>query len=281
MSAVVPRTVLLFLLAAVLLYVAFAGFLFVLQPRLVYFPTVPGRELTATPADIGLAYDEVRFTAEDGVELHGWYVPGPRPDASVVIFCHGNAGNISHRLEWLSMLHGTGLGALLFDYRGYGQSTGSPDEPGTYRDARAAWDYLVGERGIEPGRIVIFGESLGGAIAAHLASEVAPRALITIAAFSSVPDLAADLYWFLPVRLLARFDYATARFVGAVDAPVLLIHSRDDEIVPFSHAETLFARAKEPKQLLEIRGDHNSGFIVSARQVEAGIRAFLERHPPR
>ena len=130
-------------------------------------------------------------------------------------------------------------------------------------------------------RIVLLGESLGGAIAAHLAKDVAPRALITVSAFSSVPDLAADVYWFLPVRLLARFDYATARFVSAVRAPVLFVHSRDDEIVPFSHAETLFAQANEPRQLLEIRGDHNTGFIVSARALEAGIGAFLERHPAR
>jgi hypothetical protein len=151
-----------FLLAAALLYAVLVGCAFLLQTRLVYFPTIPGRELTATPADIGLAYEEVRFTAEDGVALHGWYVPG-RSDAGAVLFCHGNAGNISHRLEWLSMLHGLGLGVLLFDYRGYGRSGGSPDEPGTYRDARAAWDYLVDERRIEPGRIVLFGESLGGA----------------------------------------------------------------------------------------------------------------------
>src|SRR5262245_46041302 len=219
---------------------------------------MPGRALTATPADIGLAFEEARIMTADGLELHGWYVPA-EPDASVVLFCHGNAGNISHRLERLQFFHDMGLAVLLFDYRGYGKSQGAPDELGTYRDAQAAWDFLTHTKGISSAHIVIFGESLGGAIAAHLARDVTSAgALILASTFTSAPDLASEFYWYLPVRLLARFQYPTAEYVSQVRVPTLVIHSQDDEIAPFSHGRKLFERAAGPKAFLEISGDHNA-----------------------
>jgi fermentation-respiration switch protein FrsA (DUF1100 family) len=271
----IVRTLLLISLTGVAAYAVLIAYVCLFQSRLIYFPNVPGRTLTATPAEIGLDFEEVRITTADGTELHGWYVPAGA-GAPAVLFCHGNAGNISHRLDWLEILHDMGLAVFLFDYRGYGQSSGAPDEQGTYLDAQAAWDFLTKTKRHSPRSIVIFGESLGGPIAAHLAKDVSPGALVLASTFSSAPDLASNFYWFLPVRLLARFHYPTAEYVAGVHAPTLVIHSRTDEIVPFSHAEAIFRRANEPKQLLEIRGDHNSALLVSRQQITAGVQRFLE-----
>jgi fermentation-respiration switch protein FrsA (DUF1100 family) len=259
-------------------YALLVAFVYFMQARLIYYPDMPGRELTETPRSIGLAFEDVRFTAEDGVELHGWFVPGASGDRPVAILCHGNAGNISHRLDKLAMLHELGLAVLLFDYRGYGQSRGSPTEQGTYRDAHAAWNYLTQRRGLEPKDIVIFGESLGGAIAAELAADKTPAALILVSTFTSAPDLARKYYWYLPVRLIARFRYPTSEYVARVRAPILVIHSRDDEIVPFAHGQELYRIAHEPKTLVEISGDHNAGFLMSEALIAESMRRFLVAH---
>lgn len=269
------RTLLLISLTGVAAYAVLIAYVCLFQSRLIYFPNIPGRALTATPAEIGLDFEEVRITTADRIELHGWYVAA-EAGAPTVLFCHGNAGNISHRLDWLEIFHDMGLAVFLFDYRGYGQSSGTPDERGTYLDAQAAWDYLTNTKRHSPKSIVIFGESLGGPIAANLAKDVSPGALVLASTFTSAPDLASNLYWFLPVRLLARFHYPTAEYVVRVHVPTLVIHSRTDEIVPFSHAEAIFRRANEPKQLLEIRGDHNSALLVSRQQITEGMRRFLE-----
>jgi len=273
----IVRTLLLISLTGVAAYAVLIAYVFLFQARLIYFPNIPGRALTATPAEVGLDFEEVRITTADRTELHGWYVAAGA-GAPTVLFCHGNAGNISHRLDWLEIFHDMGLAMFLFDYRGYGQSSGTPDEQGTYLDAQAAWDYLTNTKRHSPKSIVIFGESLGGPIAANLAKDVSPGALVLASTFSSAPDLASNFYWYLPVRLLARFRYPTAEYVARVHAPTLVIHSRADDIIPFSHAEAIFRRANEPKQLLEIRGDHNSALLVSRRQIAGGIERFLEAH---
>jgi fermentation-respiration switch protein FrsA (DUF1100 family) len=271
----IVRTLLLISLTGVAAYAVLIAYVCLFQSRLIYFPNIPGRALTATPAEIGLDFEEVRITTADRIELHGWYVAAGA-GAPTVLFCHGNAGNISHRLDWLEIFHDMGLAVFLFDYRGYGQSSGTPGEQGTYLDAQAAWDYLTNTKRHSPKSIVISGESLGGPIAANLAKDVSPGALVLASTFTSAPDLASNFYWFFPVRLLARFHYPTAEYVVRVHVPILVIHSRTDEIVPFSHAEAIFRRANEPKQLLEIRGDHNSALLVSWQQITEGMRRFLE-----
>jgi hypothetical protein len=271
------RTLLLILLTGVAFYVLLIAYVYVFQARLIFFPNVPGRTLATTPSQIGLRFEEVRITTADRVELHGWYVAAPA-GAPAVLLCHGNAGNISHRLDWLEMFCCMGFATLLFDYRGFGQSSGTPTERGTYLDAQAAWDYLTNTKGFSPRSMVIVGESLGGPIAAHLAKDVGPAALILVSTFTSVPDLARGLYWFLPVRLLSRFQYPTAAFVARVHAPTLVIHGRDDEIIPFLHGEELRRRAGGSAQLLEIFGDHNAGFMLSGPKLTKGVRSFLEAH---
>lgn len=269
------RTILSVALTLAAFYVLLLALVWSMQSRLVYFPNVPGRELSATPADIGLPYEDVVFGTADGVRLHGWLIEPARADAPIVLFCHGNAGNISHRLDWLDILHGLGLGVLLFDYRGYGRSTGAPDEAGTYADAAAAWRFLTRERGVAAERVVVMGESLGGAIAAHLARDTRPAALILASTFTSVPDLAARFYWYLPVRLLSRFEYRTAEYVAQVDSPTLVMHSRDDEIVPFAHGRQVFERARAARRFVELAGDHNAGFLASSATLTGALREFL------
>ncbi|MDZ4339488.1 MAG: alpha/beta hydrolase [candidate division NC10 bacterium] len=265
-------TVLLLIAGA---YAALVLVLFLFQSRLLYLPHIPSRAILATPEEVGLAYERVTITTEDGVALDGWFVPAPARRGTLLFF-HGNAGNISHRLDSLKIFYDLGLATLIIDYRGYGRSTGEPSEEGTYRDAEAAWRYLTGARQIPARDIALFGRSLGAAVAAHLATRHAPGALILESAFTSVPDLAAELYPFLPARWLARFRYPTAADLRSVSCPVLIVHSRNDEIIPFAHAQRLFAAAREPRRLLEIRGGHNDGFLVSRPTYVEGLDAFLK-----
>jgi len=264
---------------------ALAGYLilmlamFALQSRLVHVPHIPGRELTATPAGIGLDFEPVELETEDGVALHGWYLPVA--DArGTVLFLHGNAGNISHRLDSLEIFHGLGVNTLIIDYRGYGQSEGSPSEEGLYKDAQAAYRHLVDQRHTDPGRIVVFGRSLGGAVAARTAAHHDVGALIVESAFISVPELGAELYPFLPVRLLSRLQYDTRAHLRRTrdDLPVLVVHSRDDDIIPYRHGLALHEAAGESAHLLTIRGDHNRGFLVSGAAYRDGLDRFLTLH---
>lgn len=257
----------------VVVYVGILLVFWTFQDRLVYYPT---RLLEGTPADMGLVYESVEFQASDGVRLHGWWVPAPDAQ-SIVLFVHGNGGNVSHRLEKLRSLHDLGLSTFIFDYRGYGQSEGRPDEAGTYRDAEAAWSYLTERRGIPTDRIILYGESLGGTVAAYLARRFPARALVLEAAFTSLPEIAAELYPFLPARWIARFRYDTRSYLEGVSCPVLIFHSRDDEVVAFSHALRLQATGPASKVLVELRGGHNDAFLVARDRYEAGWRDFLGR----
>ncbi len=260
-------------------YGAMLLYVFLAQERLLYLPNFAGENLVATPERLGLAYEDVHLAASDGVRLHGWYVPATQARGTV-LFLHGNAGNISHRLESIERFHRLGLHVLIIDYRGYGDSEGRPSEEGTYRDARAAWNWLVQAKLANASEILIFGRSLGGSIAAQLASEVDPAGVIVESAFTAVPDVAARVYWFLPVRLLARFEYNTRAALKRVTCPVLIVHSRDDEIIPFTHGQALFAAASEPKQLLALNGGHNNAIFTSMSVYEQGLKDFIGRLLP-
>jgi fermentation-respiration switch protein FrsA (DUF1100 family) len=252
-------------------YVGLALLLYLLQPNFIFFPQ---RALDATPADRGLAFEEARFATGDGLELHGWYVAPPSPRAFVLFF-HGNAGNISHRLENLAILHALGLATLIFDYRGYGQSEGEPDEDGTYEDARAAWRYLAAERGIAPERIIAYGQSLGGAVATRLATERRLAGLVIESSFTSVADLAHKFYPYLPTSLLTRVHYPTRQRIPTVSCPVLVMHSPDDDLVPFAHGEQLYEAAREPKRFQRLRGGHNDAFITSGEAYWKALDDFV------
>lgn len=254
-------------------YVCFGATLFVNQSRFIYFPDPT---IFSTPEKLGLKYRSVTFTTADQVKLAAWFIPAEAAKG-VILFCHGNAGNISHRLETIDTFHRLGYATFIFDYRGYGQSEGTPSETGTYRDVEAAWDYLVNRENISPSQIVVFGRSLGGSIAAWLCSRKEPRACILESTFTSAKDMAASMYPFFPGRLLCRFQYDAAAAVEKINCPLLIIHSPDDDIVPFSHGRRLFAAAPAPKTFLQISGNHNAGFLFSAVRYKKGMEDFLNK----
>jgi len=273
------RTIALLLAGLALIYVAFGVMLYLFQGSMVFLANLPGRALDATPQDIGLDYEDVHIDTTDGERLHGWFVPAADARGTLLFF-HGNAGNISHRLESIMIFNRLGLDLLIVDYRGYGQSTGKPGEQGTYRDAHAARDYLVRERGVLPGKIVVFGRSLGGAVGAWLTAQLAtdeqPAAIIIESSFSSGADMARRLYPVYPSRLLTRLKYPVVDYATRLRCPVLVVHSRDDEIIPFAMGRAIYAAAQEPKAFLELRGDHNSGFWISRADYAAGLAEFLD-----
>ena len=276
------RSVTKTVLPLAIIYALVVALMWAFQERLLYLPNA-GREHVATPADRGLAWEAVTLTTEDDVALDAWWVPAPEPRASLLFF-HGNAGNISHRLESIAQFHRLGLSVLIVDYRGYGRSEGRPSEAGTALDARAAWQWLRDVES-EPDEIVVFGRSLGAAVAAELAAsleqqQAAPAAVVLESPFRSVPALAQQLYPFLPVRWLARIDYPVETYVTQISAPLLVIHSHDDEIIPFAQGEAVYRAAQEPKQLLEIQGGHNTGFLDSEPAYSEGIDAFLHAYTP-
>ena len=262
------------LFLALLVYLGLVLVIFLFQSRLVFLPHVAGRDLVSSPHDIGLIYSDVELHTADGETLHGWWLPHSQARGTL-LFQHGNAGNISHRLDSLRIFHELGLNVLIYDYRGYGQSTGRPSEQGTYTDARAAWDWLIDEAEVEAGEVLVFGRSMGGAIAAWLTTEVQPAGLIVESSFSSIADIASEYYGWLPVRWLTRIHFPTAEFVAETEVPVLVVHSRDDEIVRFEHAERILDAAGERGRLLEIQGDHNTGFIRSEAIYQEGLERFI------
>lgn len=255
-------------------YGLFMLWVYARQSRRIYRPL---RELVAAPAERGLNYEDVNFTAADGVRLHGWYVPCAGA-YYVMLFFHGNTRNISWCLDSLELFHRLGFSTFIFDYRGYGRSEGRPDEHGTYRDAQAAWDYLQRERGIDAGRIVMLGRSLGGAIACWLAARQAPRALVLESTFLSFPDAAAELYPRLPVRLLARYRYPVKEYLRHVRSPVLIIHSADDELIPYRQGRALYELAHEPKRFMRISGPHYNGYVLSGEHYAEGLAQFFAEH---
>jgi fermentation-respiration switch protein FrsA (DUF1100 family) len=241
----------------------------------------PSRAFEAAAEDLGRAVEDVYFGSTDGVQLNAWYFPAaedsPRADW-VWLLCHGNAGNISHRLRHASALLETGAAVFLFDYRGYGRSRGRPSEDGTYLDAQAAHAWLC-RRGYDPSRIMVLGESLGGAVGTDLALREPVAGLAILATFTSVPDLGAELFPWLPVRRLGTIGYRTIDKLAEVRVPVMVIHGPGDSLVPFRHAEQNYAAIKGPKQLWTIPGDHNDFLYMDLSRYREGLQRFMAMLP--
>lgn len=254
-------------------YAAIVILVYVKQEGMIYFP---GKEIHETPKNIGLRHEDIAFETKDGVSISAWYIPAEK-ERGVILFCHGNAGNISDRLDSIKIFHDLNLSVLIFDYRGYGKSKGRPSEKGTYRDAEAAWDYLIKVKKKSPGKIIAFGRSLGGAVAAELALRRHPAGLIIESSFKSLPDLGKKFYPWLPVRLLSRFEYATIDKVALIKCPKLIVHSPEDEIVPFEHGRAIYEKASPPKEFLEITGGHNEGFLISGNVYTEGLERFFRK----
>jgi len=241
------------------------------QPGIVFHPL---DELAATPSDWGMEFEDIRLESEDGTRLHGWYIPAGNA-SRVLLFLHGNAGNISHRRDSIGIFHDLGLDVFIIDYRGFGQSQGQPTENGLYMDAFSAWNYLTEQRGIEAQEIVVFGRSLGGAVAAQLASRVKPAAVIIESGFSSAADASRLIYPLLSRIVLLRYQFPAADRLAEADAPILIMHSPADRIVPIELGQRLFQRAPEPKHFVELSGGHNDGFLRSMPGYAREIAAFL------
>lgn len=236
----------------------------------------PDRILTATGKELGRPLEDVLFKAGDGVELNGWFYPASKSSARkewVILFCHGNAGNLGHRLETASVFLETGTAVFVFDYRGYGHSQGRPSEEGTYLDAAAAHQWLMA-KGFAGKNIIAFGESLGGAVACELALHSELGGLVLQSTFTSIPDIGAELFPWLPVRWLSTLKYDTRSKLPSLKLPVLVMHGRGDELIRFHHGQKNFAAANEPKLFWEIPGGHNESLFDRACFV-SGLEKFI------
>ena len=243
-----------------------------LEWKSLYCPT---RELEATPALYNLTFEDIAFVAEDGVVLHGWWLPHENARGTV-LHCHGNGGNISHRLALAGDLHRLGVNVFLFDYRGYGRSRGWPSERGLYRDAQAAYEFVRVQYGdAENPPIVLHGQSLGGAVAAQLALAKPVRGLILESAFTSIPDMAARLYPWLPVRLLCASRFDTLDKVRRIACPKLLAHSIQDEMIPYTLGRQLFDAAAPPKRFCALTGGHNDAGWAASAEYRRALEEFL------
>ncbi|MDA0577381.1 MAG: alpha/beta fold hydrolase [Verrucomicrobia bacterium] len=272
-----------FILLPLILIAAYLGIcLFVLIRQGTYM-FVPARLITATPADAGLPFENLTLVTADGENLNAWFIPPPPGTVNpwTVVYCHGNAGNLSERVEPVHTLHQLGFAVCIFDYRGYGTSTGKPDEQGTYTDARAAWDYVTATRQTPASRVLIYGHSMGGAVAVWLAGQVHPGALVIDATFTSALDMGAAMFPYLPIRMLSRYQYNSLERIAHIRCPVFIAHGVNDITIPVTHGRRLFARAVEPKRYAEFVGDHASVGFDPETGYAAQLLAWLrEIHPP-
>jgi uncharacterized protein len=239
-----------------------------IENRSIYYPM---KEITTTPSEFNLYYEDVYFNSQDNKRLHAWFIPSQGAEFTI-LFNHGNAGNISHRLDKISMLHAIGFNVFIYDYRGYGKSLGSPSETGLYKDIEGAYNYLR-EMGVSHDKIVLYGESIGGAIAIELAYRRPVGGIITENTFTSVKDMVKKAFPLMPYFIFSsRFDSLSK--IEHIKCKKLIIHSVDDEIVPFTQGERLFNAAIQPKEFLELRGGHNTAFWDSLTAYKEGITSF-------
>lgn len=237
----------------------------------------PDSEFVATGSELGRPFEDVYFTTSDGVLLNGWFFPVDSDfsgDHLVILVCHGNGGNLSHRLELCRTLLKVGVSVMIFDYRGYGRSQGTPSEEGTYLDAQAAYHWLQ-KNGFEGSNIVAYGESLGGGVASELALREKLAGLVLQSTFTSIPNVGSELFPWLPVRWLGSIKYDTLSKLPKIKVPVLIMHSRGDGLVRFHHCEKNFEAANEPKMFWETNGDHGYSLKSDHDRSSEGVKRFL------
>jgi uncharacterized protein len=247
-----------------------------LERMFIYYPERP---LNENPGDAGLAYQNLTLVTEDHVKLHGWFVPSEGARSTLLIF-HGNAGNIGHRVSWIAQLHRLNVNVLIFDYRGFGNSEGEPFEEGLYRDARAAYEWWAGERQPRGDRLILIGESLGGAVAVNLAARISPAGLVLQSTFTSARDMAKTM---MPLGLLLPLTgvrYDSEKQIARVACPKLVIHGVRDEIVPFRLGKALYEAAPPPKFFYSIpEAGHNDLLWEAGPEYSRRLQSFLSGLP--
>lgn len=264
------RILILILLVAFFIF----GYLKYFEKKGIYYPT---KEIEFTPLDFGLKYEDIFFNTEDGLRLNGWFVASENPRGTL-LFCHGNAGNISHRIEIIKIFNRLNLNVFIFDYRGYGKSQGSPSEKGLYQDAQAAYKYLLTRKDIDKDAIVVYGKSIGANVAVNLSSEVKAACLISESGFTSAYDMARRLFPYLPVKWMITVKYNALEKIKNISMPKLIIHSKNDEIIPFEMGKRLFDAAARPKEFYEMRGGHNEAVFMAGEEYRIRINNFLNRY---
>jgi fermentation-respiration switch protein FrsA (DUF1100 family) len=244
---------------------------------LLYFPS---RRIERTPASAGLTYRDLELTTDDGQRLHGWWIRRRAAALGHVLLCHGNAGNVGDRILHADVLTAVGFDVLLFDYRGYGSSSGRPDEQGTYRDARAALNWLLSQPDVDPARVLYLGESLGGAVAIELSLAHPPAGLVLLSAFTSVRDMARLHYGLIPTAVVPD-AYPNRRLIADLRAPLLVLHGEDDMIVPVEHGRALFDAAPAPKRLRVVHGvGHNDIVSLAGTILATEIASWAREEVP-
>jgi pimeloyl-ACP methyl ester carboxylesterase len=263
-----------------LVLVAYLGLLLLLrlnESRLIYFPGSE-RRLISPPAHLQLPVEAATIQTEDGLALGSWIIQAADSTGYWLLICHGNAGNLSEfgRPAHYAGLRALGLNLLAFDYRGYGESEGAPTEDGLYRDANAAYRYLREELAVSPERVLIFGHSLGSAVAVDLASRAPSAGLILEGALTSVLERGQELYPYIPVRWIGRSRFPSIEKISRVSVPKLFLHARGDEVIPLAHGRRLFDAASSPKTFVELNGGHGDAFEVDSARYFGSIRKFVE-----
>ena len=259
------------------LIVTIAGMILALrryQHTQLFQPTPSSTPLAPNPGNLQLDFEDVVIDGPDGKAIYGWWLPCS-PDASTVLFLHGNRGNLSDRIDSLALYRGMGLNVFGIDYRGYGRSPGTPSEPGLYADAHAAWRYLIDTRNLRENDVIILGRSLGGAVASKLASKTHAGAVIIESTFTSIPTLAKEAFPHLPAIGLTRIHFDNLSRIADITAPLLLFHSREDEVIGFHHGEALAAAARAGTRFVEISGAHSGGHLTSGEAYTKPLHKFL------
>lgn len=257
----------------VLLVILFFNvYLYFMQPGMIFYPL---KEVDVTPAQWELPFESVQVKSTDNIKLSAWFIPHAEAEKTVLFF-HGNGGNISHRGDSIYIFHKLKMNVFIIDYPGYGNSEGVPSEQGLYDSATATWHYLTKDKKIKAENIIIFGRSLGGAVATDLASRVKAGGLILESTFSSVRDVVDVIFPVLSKVIYLRYSFDSLNKIKTLTTPVLMIHSPDDEIIPFELGKKLYESVIAEKEFLQIEGGHNDGFMQSIRPYMQTLRGFIQ-----